>query len=69
MRKLLRRLLVSLHKHYIGDLVQIGSALEVYEIAARYYDENLNIIYILRTKDNKLIAEGEEYLVEYKGSI
>jgi len=68
-KKLLKRLIVSEHKYNIATLVRIGTGSEIFEIAARYYNENLNIVYILRTQDNKLIAESEEFIVEYKGSI
>ncbi len=69
MRKFLRKLLIPLHKYYISDLVRIGTATEIYEITARFYNEDLKPVYILRTKDNKLIEESEEFIVEYKGSI
>lgn len=69
MRKLLRRLIAPNHKYYISDLVRISSALEVYEIVARYYDEDLEVIYILRTSDNKLIGEKEKNVYLYKGTL
>jgi|CXWL01.1.fsa_nt_gi hypothetical protein len=69
LKKLLRKLIAPNHKYYISDYVQIGSASEVYEIVARYYDEDLQLIYILRTSDNKLTSEREKYVNLYKGTL
>lgn len=68
MKKLLKNLIVPIHKYSVSDLVRIGSGPEVFEIAARYYNENLDLVYILKTKDNRLFEEREEFVTIYKGT-
>lgn len=57
------------HKYEISDLVTIGSAPEVYEIAEKFYNVDFKHVYMLRTKDNKLFEEKEDYVNLYKGTI
>jgi hypothetical protein len=67
--EIMHRCYAPAHKYEIETLVTIGSAVEVYEIAARFYNEEFKPVYMLRTKDNRLIEEKEEYVVIYKGTL
>ena len=67
--ELQHRLNLTPHKYEIADLVTIGSAPEVYDIAAKFYNVDFETVYMLRTKDNKLIEEKEIYVVPFNGTV
>lgn len=57
------------HKHAVGDLVTVGAADEIFEVAGRFYKEDLTPVYILRDKYNKLREEKVEFCNVAKKSV
>jgi len=74
MKNLILKILVKLitmlrktHRFDDSDMVTIGDAPEVYTVAALYYTMEHKPIYILRTSDNKLFEQREDFCKRYTG--